>query len=35
MTVRIAPSLLSADLGRLREEVEGALAGGPNGCTST
>ena len=28
MTVRIAPSLLSADLGRLREEVEGALAGG-------
>jgi ribulose-phosphate 3-epimerase len=28
MTVRIAPSLLSADLGRLREEVEEALAGG-------
>jgi ribulose-phosphate 3-epimerase len=28
MTVRIAPSLLSADLGRLREEVEAALAGG-------
>ncbi|HEY7683531.1 MAG TPA: ribulose-phosphate 3-epimerase [Gemmatimonadales bacterium] len=28
MNVRIAPSLLSADLGRLREEVEGALAGG-------
>jgi ribulose-phosphate 3-epimerase len=26
--VRIAPSLLSADLGRLREEVEAALAGG-------
>ena len=28
MTVRIAPSLLSADLGRLRDEVEAALAGG-------
>jgi ribulose-phosphate 3-epimerase len=28
MTVRIAPSLLSADLGRLREQVEQALAGG-------
>jgi ribulose-phosphate 3-epimerase len=28
MTVRIAPSLLSADLGRLREQVEAALAGG-------
>lgn len=28
MTVRIAPSLLSADLGRLREQVESALAGG-------
>jgi ribulose-phosphate 3-epimerase len=28
MPVRIAPSLLSADLGRLREQVEGALAGG-------
>jgi ribulose-phosphate 3-epimerase len=28
MTVRIAPSLLSADLGRLKEEVEAALAGG-------
>jgi len=28
MTVRIAPSLLSTDLGRLREQVEAALAGG-------
>jgi ribulose-phosphate 3-epimerase len=28
MTVRIAPSLLSSDLGRLREEVEAALGGG-------
>jgi ribulose-phosphate 3-epimerase len=28
MTVRIAPSLLSADLGRLREQVESALAAG-------
>ncbi|HSE68850.1 MAG TPA: ribulose-phosphate 3-epimerase [Gemmatimonadales bacterium] len=28
MTVRIAPSLLSSDLGRLKEEVESALAGG-------
>jgi ribulose-phosphate 3-epimerase len=28
MTVRISPSILSADLGRLREEVESALAGG-------
>ncbi|HEY7026152.1 MAG TPA: ribulose-phosphate 3-epimerase [Gemmatimonadales bacterium] len=28
MTVRIAPSLLSSDLGRLKEEVEAALAGG-------
>jgi ribulose-phosphate 3-epimerase len=28
MTVRIAPSVLSADLGRLREEVQAALAGG-------
>lgn len=28
MAVRIAPSLLSADLGRLREQVEAALAGG-------
>ncbi len=28
MPVRIAPSLLSADLGRLREQVEAALAGG-------
>lgn len=28
MTVRIAPSLLSADLGRLRDQVEQALAGG-------
>ena len=28
MTVRIAPSILSADLGRLREQVEGAIAGG-------
>jgi ribulose-phosphate 3-epimerase len=28
MAVRIAPSLLSADIGRLREQVEGALAGG-------
>ena len=28
MTARIAPSVLSADLGRLREEVERAVAGG-------
>jgi ribulose-phosphate 3-epimerase len=28
VTVRIAPSILSADLGRLREQVEDALAGG-------
>jgi len=28
MTIRIAPSLLAADLGRLREQVELALAGG-------
>jgi ribulose-phosphate 3-epimerase len=28
MTIRIAPSLLSADLGRLREQVEQVLAGG-------
>lgn len=28
MTIRIAPSLLSADLGRLREHVEAVLAGG-------
>jgi ribulose-phosphate 3-epimerase len=28
MAVRIAPSLLSCDLGRLREQVEAALAGG-------
>lgn len=28
MPVRIAPSLLSTDLGRLREQVESALAGG-------
>ena len=28
MSVRIAPSVLSADLGRLREQVERALAGG-------
>lgn len=28
MTVRIAPSILSADLSRLAEEVESALAGG-------
>ena len=28
MTARIAPSILSADLGRLREQVEDALAGG-------
>jgi len=28
MGVRIAPSLLAADLGRLREQVEAALAGG-------
>ncbi len=28
MTVRIAPSILSADLGHLREQVEDALAGG-------
>ena len=28
MTVRIAPSVLSADLGRLREQVERALEGG-------
>jgi len=28
MSARIAPSVLSADLGRLREEVESAIAGG-------
>ncbi|HZN96164.1 MAG TPA: ribulose-phosphate 3-epimerase [Gemmatimonadales bacterium] len=28
MTARIAPSILSADLGRLREQVEDVLAGG-------
>lgn len=28
MSVRIAPSVLSADLGRLREQVESAVAGG-------
>ena len=28
MSVRISPSVLSADLGRLREEVEAAIAGG-------
>ncbi len=28
MSVRIAPSLLAADLGQLREQVQGALAGG-------
>ena len=28
MTVRIAPSILSADLGRLREQVESAVIGG-------
>ena len=28
MTIRIAPSLLAVDLGRLREQVEAALAGG-------
>lgn len=28
MSIRIAPSLLSTDLGRLREQVEAALAGG-------
>ena len=28
MTVRIAPSILSADLGRLREEIDSAIAGG-------
>jgi len=28
MTLRIAPSVLSADLGRLREQVEAAVAGG-------
>lgn len=28
MTVRIAPSILSADLGRLREQVESAVSGG-------
>ncbi|MBA3521201.1 MAG: ribulose-phosphate 3-epimerase [Gemmatimonadales bacterium] len=28
MSVRIAPSVLSADLGRLREQVEQAIAGG-------
>jgi ribulose-phosphate 3-epimerase len=28
MTVRIAPSVLSADLGRLKEQVESAVAGG-------
>jgi ribulose-phosphate 3-epimerase len=28
VTVRIAPSILSADLGRLKEQVENAIAGG-------
>ena len=28
MSIRIAPSLLAADLGHLREQVQGALAGG-------
>jgi ribulose-phosphate 3-epimerase len=28
MTVRIAPSVLSADLGRLKEQIESAVAGG-------
>ena len=28
MSVRIAPSILSADLGRLREQVERAIEGG-------
>jgi ribulose-phosphate 3-epimerase len=28
MSVRIAPSILAADLGRLREQVESAIAGG-------
>jgi ribulose-phosphate 3-epimerase len=28
VTVRIAPSILSADLGRLREQVQSAIAGG-------
>ncbi len=28
MSVRIAPSVLSADLGRLREQIESAVAGG-------
>jgi ribulose-phosphate 3-epimerase len=28
VTVRIAPSVLSADIGRLREQVEAAIAGG-------
>jgi ribulose-phosphate 3-epimerase len=28
VTVRIAPSILSADLGRLKEQVESAIAGG-------
>ncbi|HEX6432871.1 MAG TPA: ribulose-phosphate 3-epimerase [Gemmatimonadales bacterium] len=28
MTVRIAPSILSADLGRLKEQLESAVAGG-------
>ena len=28
MSVRIAPSILSADLGRLKEQVESAVAGG-------
>ncbi|HEX2248837.1 MAG TPA: ribulose-phosphate 3-epimerase [Gemmatimonadales bacterium] len=28
MTVRIAPSILSADLGRLREQIESVIAGG-------
>jgi len=28
MTIRISPSLLSSDLGRLREQVEAVLAGG-------
>ncbi len=33
--VRIAPSVLSADLSRLAEQVEQVLAGAPIGCTWT
>ena len=35
MSVRIAPSVLSADLGRLPEQIERATQGGADCCMST